>query len=59
MTIGMGRATEARTGQESGIDYVTLLRDLPEMKQAVADADKKVRRQARLEPAGARCATTG
>jgi hypothetical protein len=48
MTIGMGRAAEAK-GQESGIDYMTLLRDLPEMKQAVVNADKNVRHQLRLE----------
>lgn len=48
MTIGMGRATEAK-GQRSGIDWLASMRELPELKQAVVNADKKVRHQVRLE----------
>ena len=48
MSIGVARETEAK-GQTSGIDYVKYLRELPELQQAVVNADKLVRRQVRLE----------
>ena len=44
----MGRATEAK-GQKSGIDWLASMRELPELKQAVVNADKRVRHQVRLE----------
>jgi hypothetical protein len=49
--ISLGRSTEA-TGQASGIDVAGRLLELPELKQAVYDADKRIREQIRLELLG-------
>ena len=49
--IGAGRSIE-QSGQQSGIDVQALLLELPERKQKVVDADKRIREQVRLELLG-------
>jgi hypothetical protein len=51
MVIGMGRATEAK-GQQSQIDVAAKLMELEVLKQAVLEADRRVREQVRAELLG-------
>jgi hypothetical protein len=49
--IAAARETEAK-GQRSAIDLYDLLKELPERKQKVVDADSRIREQFRLELLG-------
>jgi hypothetical protein len=51
MAIGLGRSLEAQ-GQVPTIDVAAKLIELPDLKQAVIEADKKVRYQVRAELIG-------
>jgi hypothetical protein len=51
LRISMGRSAEQK-GQQSGFDVHALLLELPELKQEVAEADRRVREQVRLELLG-------
>jgi hypothetical protein len=51
--FGMAAVQETKeTGQPSGIDVHALLLEIPERKQRVLDADKRIREQIRLELLG-------